>query len=222
MKKSKKSSKFSSMFCIFTLEAIKIINQSSKLLLIFLLPIHRSVYGLIVSALMTRMCSLCNCRLLFSFTFLSLCFYFSRLIPSNSACLVTAHAILHLDSVQLHLSSVLNLQKLLFSSALCLWCLNIPRPCTISIPHSPLSHCIRPLSIPCGWPPSREAHFLILELPEPQRVTGPGQPTRGRQTQPPSCLQEVDNKAFVFSFYKRKFCRRLPGRSDEADTQTHT
>lgn len=36
----------------------------------------------------------------------------------------------------------------------------------------------------------------------------------------PSCLQEADNKPFVFSFYKRKFCGGLPGRSDEADTQT--
>lgn len=78
------------------------------------------------------------------------------------------------------------------------------------------------LSIPCGWPPSREAHFLILELPERQRVTGLGRPTKTQQTQSPSCLQEVDSRPFVFSFYKRKFCRGLPGRSDEVDTHTHT
>ena len=88
----------------------------------------------------------------------------------------------------------------------------------ISVPHSPRSHCISILSIPCGWQSSREAHFLILELPGPQWVTGPERPIRAQLTQPPSCLQEVDNKPFVFGFYKRKFCGGLPGRSDGADT----
>lgn len=91
---------------------------------------------------------------------------------------------------------------------------------TVSIPNFPLSHCIRVLSILCGWLPSREAHFLILELPELQRVTGSHQPTREQQTWLPRCLQEVDNKPFVFSFYKRKFCGVLPGRSNESEPHT--
>lgn len=72
------------------------------------------------------------------------------------------------------------------------------------------------------WMPSGETHFLILELPEPQRVTGPGWPTRPQQAQPPSCLQEVYSESFVFSLYKRKFYWGLPGRNDEANTHTHT
>lgn len=91
----------------------------------------------------------------------------------------------------------------------------------ISGTHSLLSRCIGALSIPCSWTPSRDAHFLILELPESQRFTGPGQPTRAQQAQPPRCLQEVDGRPFVFGFYKRKFCRGLPGRSVEANTHTH-
>lgn len=73
---------------------------------------------------------------------------------------------------------------------------------TISIPHSVLSRYIGALSIPRGRPPSGEAHFLILELPERQRVTGLGRPTKNvANAQPPSCLQEVDSRPFVFSFY---------------------
>lgn len=94
------------------------------------------------------------------------------------------------------------------------WALeHVPPHCVIFRSHSCFSHCTWALSIPCGWPSSREAHFLILELPESQRVTGPNRPTRARQTQPSSCLQEADSKAFVFGFYKRKFCRGLPERN---------
>ncbi|TNN45483.1 hypothetical protein EYF80_044342 [Liparis tanakae] len=55
-----------------------------------------------------------------------------------------------------------------------------PLSFSISIPHSVLSRYIGGLSIPCGRPPSGEAHFLILELPERQRVTGLGRPTKKR------------------------------------------
>lgn len=127
------------------------------------------------------------------------------LIYSLKPCVLGYHKDCFLDGVRLHLSS-----HLLSILRAC----HIPLLFIISIPHSPLSGCIRALSIPCGCEPSREAHFLILELPKPQRVTGPGRPTRAQQTQPPSCLQEVDSKPFVFGFYKRKFCRGLPGRSD--------
>ena len=106
------------------------------------------------------------------------------------------------------------------SSSLCLGACHIPLLIIILIPLSAPSRCIRALSIPCGCPPWREAHFLILELPERQRLTGPRRPTRTQQTQPRSCLQEVDSKPFVFSFYKRKFCTGLPGSSDEANTHT--
>lgn len=81
--------------------------------------------------------------------------------------------------------------------------------------------CIWELSIRCSWAMLREAHFLILELPLPQRFTKRHRPTRATQREPTSCLQEADNKPFVFGFYKRKFCGELPGRSDEAHTQ-HT
>lgn len=98
---------------------------------------------------------------------------------------------------------------------------HIPRPFRISIPYSPLSCSIWELSIPCGWAMLREAHFLILELPQPQRFTELHRPTRATQRQPPSCLQEADSKAFVFGFYKRKFCGELPERSDEAHIHTN-
>lgn len=88
----------------------------------------------------------------------------------------------------------------------------------ISVPYFPPSLCIKstfyspwlaaikgsPLPHP-GTPPS------------PKESQDPGRPTRLQQTQPPNCLQEVDNKPFVFSFYKRIFRGGLPGRSHGAD-----
>lgn len=137
------------------------------------------------------------------------CFYFSDLSPPTlHGWLVTTHT----DGLQLYLFYHHNCHTpryIIISISI------------ISIPHSLLSRCIRAISIPNGWPPSREAHFLILELPESQKLTGPGQPIRAQQAQPPSCLQEVDARPFVFGFYKRKFCRGLPGRTDEANTHTH-
>lgn len=122
-----------------------------------------------------------------------------------------------------HPQSVPNSQKLIFIIA-GLWsmCMSPPALCDFFVLVFASLTAHEHFQFPVVGPSSREAHFLILELPESQRVTGPGCPTRAWQTQPSSCLQEVDGKPFVFGFYKRKFCRGLPERDYEADTRTRT
>lgn len=76
-------------------------------------------------------------------------------------------------------------------------------PIILSVPHSPSftapDHQGKPIS--SSW-----------YSPNPRKVAGSSRPTPTQQTQPPSCLQEVNNMPFVFSFYKRKLCGGLPGR----------